>query len=75
MLKPLTVRTTANWKILKRDGGTRPPYCLLRKLYVGQEAIVRTRLVKTDWFKIGKGVCQGCIVSLHLFNLHAEYIV
>ena len=49
--------------------------CLLRKLYAGQEAIVRTRHGKTDWFKIGKGVHQGCILSPCLFNFYAEYIM
>ena len=49
--------------------------CLLRNLYAGQEAIVRTGHGKTDWFQIGKGVCQGCILSLCLFNLYAEYIM
>ena len=49
--------------------------CLLRKLYVGQEAIVRTRHGTTDWFKIGKGVHQGCILSPCLLNLYAEYIL
>ena len=48
--------------------------CLLRNLYPGQEATVRTRLGTTDWFKIGKGVRQGCILSPCLFNLYAEYI-
>ena len=48
--------------------------CLLRKLYVGQEATVRTRHVTKDWFQIGKGVRQGCILSPCLFNLYAEYI-
>ena len=48
--------------------------CLLRNLYAGQEATVRSRLSKMDWFKIGKEVCQGCILSPCLFNLHAEYI-
>ena len=48
--------------------------CLLRNLYVGQEAIVRTGHGTTDWFQIGKGVCQGCILSPYLFNLYAEYI-
>ena len=47
--------------------------CLLRNLYVGQEATVRTKHGTTDWFKIEKGVCQGCILSPGLFNLHAEY--
>ena len=49
--------------------------CLLRNLYAGQEAIVRTGQGKTDWFQIGKGVRQGCRLSLCLFNLYAEYIV
>ena len=48
---------------------------LLRKLYAGQEAAVRTRLGTTDWFQIGKGVRQGCILSPCLFNLYAEYIM
>ena len=49
--------------------------CLLRNLYAGQEATVRTRHRTTDWFQIGKGVCQGCILSPCLFNLYAEYIM
>ena len=49
--------------------------CLLRNLYSGQEATVRTGYRTTDWFQIGKGVCQSCILSLCLFNLHAEYIM
>ena len=49
--------------------------CLLRNLYASQEAIVRTGHGTTDWFQIGKGVCQGCILSPCLFNLHAEYIM
>ena len=49
--------------------------CLLRKLYAGQEATVRTGRGTTDWFQIGKGVCQGCILSPCLFNLFAEYTV
>ena len=49
--------------------------CLLRNLYVGQEATVRTGHGITDWFQIGKGVRQGCILSLCLFNLYAEYIM
>ena len=49
--------------------------CLLRNLYVGQEATVRTGHGTTDWFQIGKGVCQGCILSPCLFNLYAEYIM
>ena len=49
--------------------------CLLRNLYAGQEATVRTGHGTTDWFQIGKGVCQDCILSLCLFNLYAEYIM
>ena len=49
--------------------------CLLRNLYAGQEAKVRTGHGTTDWFRIGKGVCQGCILSPCLFNLYAEYIM
>ena len=49
--------------------------CLLRSLYAGQVATVRTGHVMTDWFQIGKGVCQGCILSLCLFNLYTEYIM
>ena len=49
--------------------------CLLRNLYAGQEATVRTGHETTDWFQIGKGVCQGCILSPCLFNLYAEYIM
>ena len=49
--------------------------CLLRNLYAGQEATARIGHRKTDWFQIGKGVCQGCILSLRLFNLYAGYIM
>ena len=49
--------------------------CLLRNLYTGQEATVRTRRGTMDWFQIGKGVCRGCVLSPCLFNLHAEYIM
>ena len=59
-----------------RDGNTRPDLtCLLRNLYAGQEATVRTGHGTTDWFQIGKGVCQGCILSPCLFNFYAEYIM
>ena len=58
-----------------RDGNTRPPDLLLRNLYAGQEATVRTAHGKTDWFQIGKGVHQGCVLSPCLFNLNAEYIM
>ena len=59
----------------ERDGNTRHLTCLLRNLYAGQEAIVRTGHGTTDWFQIGKRVCQGCILSPCLFNLYAEYIM
>jgi len=73
--KPLTMWTTTNCgKILKEMGIPDHLTCLLRNLYAGQEAIVRTGHGTTDWFKIGKGVCQGCILSPCLFNLYAEYI-
>ena len=63
------------WKILQEIGIPDHLTCLLRNLYAGQEATVRTRHRTTDWFQIGKGVRQGCILSLSLFNLHAEYIM
>ena len=63
------------WKILKEMGIPDHLTCLLRNLYAGQEATVRTGHGTTDWFLIGKGVHQGCILSLCLFNLHAEYIM
>ena len=63
------------WKILKEMGMPDHLTCLLRNLYAGQEATVRTRHGTTDWFQIGKGVCQGCILSPCLFNLYAEYIM
>ena len=63
------------WKILKEMGMPDRLMCLLRNLYAGQEATVRTRHGTTDWFQIGKGVCQGCILSPCLFNLYAEYIM
>ena len=59
----------------ERDGNIRPPTHLLRNLYAGQEATVRTGHGTTDWFQIGKGVRQGCILSLCLLNLYAEYIM
>ena len=58
-----------------RDGNTRPPDLLLRNWYAGQEATVRTGHGTTDWFQIGKGVRQSCILSPCLFNLYAEYIM
>ena len=63
------------WKILKQMGIPDHLTCLLRNLYAGQEATVRTRYGTTDWFQIGKGVHQGCILSPCLFNLHAKYIM
>ena len=63
------------WKILKEMGIPDHLTCLLRNLYAGQEATVRTGHGTTDWFQIGKGVRQGCIVSPCLFNLYAEYIM
>jgi len=63
------------WKILKEMGIPDHLTCLLRNLYSGQEATVRTGHGTTDWFQIGKGVHQGCILSPYLFNLHAEYIM
>ena len=63
------------WKILKEMGIPDHLTCLLRNLYAGQEATVRTGHGKTDWFQIGKGVRQGCILSPCLFNLYAEYIM
>ena len=63
------------WKILKEMGIPDHLTCLLRNLYEGQEATVRTGRGTTDWFQIGKGVCQGCILSPCLFNLYAEYIM
>ena len=58
-----------------RDGNTRLSICLPRNLYAGQEATARTLHGTINWFKIGKGVCQGCILSPCLFNLYAEYII
>ena len=63
------------WGILQETGILDPLTCLLRNLYAGQEATVRTRHGTTDWFQIGKGVCQGCILLPCLFNLYAEYIM
>ena len=73
--KILTVQITTNWKILKEMGIPDQLTCLLRNLYAGQEATVRTGHGTTDWFQTGKGVCQGCISSRCLFNLYAEYIM
>ena len=62
------------WEILQEMGIPDHLTCLLRNLYAGQEATVRTGHGTTDWFQTGKGVCQGCILS-PLFNLYAEYIM
>ena len=62
------------WKILKEMGMPDHLTCLLRNLYAGQKATVRTGHGTTDWFQIEKGVCQGCILSPCLFNFYAEYI-
>ena len=75
MPKPLTVWITTNWKILKEMGIPDYLTCLLRNLYAGQEAAVRTGHGTTDWFQIGKGVRQGCLLSPCLFNFYAEYIM
>ena len=75
MPKPLTVWITKNWEILQEMRLPDHLTCLLRNLYAGQEATVRTGHGTTDWFQIRKGVCQGCILSPCLFNLYAEYIM
>ena len=63
------------WKILREMGIPDHLTCLLRNLYAGQEATVKTGHGKTDWFQMGKGVCQGCILSPCLFNFYVEYIM
>ena len=63
------------WKILNEMGIPDQLTCLLRNLYAGQDATVRSRNGTMDWFQIGKGVCQGCILSRCLFNLSAECIL
>ena len=76
--KGLSRVCVGNNKLLKMLKEMRIPdhlTCLLRNLYAGQEATVRTRHGTTNWFKIGKGVCQGCILSPCLFNLYAEHIM
>ena len=76
MPKPLNVWITINCgKILKEMGIPDHLTCLLKNLYAGQEATVRTGHGTTDWFQIGKGVRQGCILSPCLFNFYAEYIM
>ena len=73
--KPLTVWITTNWKILSEMEIPDDLTCLLRNLYAGQEATVRTVRGTTDWFQIRKGIHQGCLLSPYLFNLYAEYIM
>ena len=75
MPKPLTVWITINWKILKEMGIPDHLTCLLRNLYAGQEATARTGHGTIDWFQIGKGVHQGCIMSPCLLNFYSEYIM
>ena len=75
MPKPLTVDHNKLWKVLKEMGTADCLTCLLRNLYAGQEITVRTGHGTTGWFQIGKGVHQGCILSLCLFILYAEYIM
>ena len=75
MPKPLTAWITTNCGKFLEMGIPDHQICLLRNLYAGQEATVRTGHGKTDWFQIGKGVRQGCILSPCLFNLYAEYIM
>ena len=70
-----TVSMLILWKIIKEMGIPDHLTCLLRSLYAGQEATVRSRYGTTDWTKIGKGVRQGCILSPCLFNLYAVYIM
>ena len=71
--KAFTMLITINWKILKEMGIPDHLTCLLRNLYAGQEVAFRTGHGATDWFQIGEGVCQGCILSPWLFNLYAEH--
>ena len=75
MPKLLTVWITKNWKILQEMGIPDHLTCLQRNWYAGQEAAVRTGHGTTDWFQIGKGVRQTCILSTYLLNLYAEYIM
>ena len=75
MSKPLTMWITTNWNILKEMPIPDHQTCLLKNLYAGQEAIVRTQHGTTDWFQIRKGICQGCIRLPCIFNLYSEYIM
>ena len=71
----MTIWNTTNWKILQEMAMSDHLTCLLRNLYAGQEATVRTGHGTTDWFQIGKGLHQDCILSPCLFNFYAEYIM
>ena len=75
MPQPLTLWITINCGKFLERGIPDHLTCLLRNLYAGQEATVRTGHGTTDWFQIGKRVCQDCILSPCLFNLYAEYIM
>ena len=75
MPKPLTMWITTNCGNSERDGNTRPPDLPLENLYAGQKTTVRTGRGTVDWFQIGKGVLQGCMLSPCLFNFYAEYIM
>ena len=75
MPKPSTVWITTHWKFVKEMGTQDHLTHLLRNLYAGQGATVRTAHGTTDWFQIGRGVCQYCVLSSCLFNLYAGYIV
>ena len=75
MPNPLTMWITTNWKILKEMGIPDHLTCLLRNLYADQEATLRTRHGKMDWFQFGKAIRQGCILSPCFLNLYAEYIM
>ena len=75
MLKPLTVWITTNWKIIKEIGILDHLTCLLRNLYAGQEATVRTGHRTTNWLQFRKGVRQGYILSPCLFNLYVDYVM
>ena len=71
----MTVWITTNWKILQEMGIPDHFPCLLKNLYAGQEATIRTGHGTMNWFQIGKGVCQACTLLPCLFNLYAEYIM
>ena len=75
MPKPLSVWITINWTILKDMKIPDHLTCLLRNLYTDQEAIIRSGHGTKDLFQVGKGVRQGCILSPHIFNFYAEYIM